>query len=199
MHPWEPNHHYPRGDKKPLHSATCLIEQDAHSNLPFGLIVNRCLAHAKAKLLPIILVNTSSENVWIRQPLLAAELLKVECHSWDSDTSFNRLGSHSSPGHQLILMHPYKKLWYNLKTSVVLIGLRRCLVFLSLAPTLTILSATSTFRQSSSVSCSLWTLGKHHSTKNNSPDSLISYMITKRFSHYMARTGGSVIVSPTQS
>ena len=42
--------------------------------------------------MPVILVNTNSENIWIRQPLLAAELLEVECHSGEYDTSLDRYG-----------------------------------------------------------------------------------------------------------
>ena len=80
----------PGAVKRPLHGATCLVEQAAHSNLPFGIIVNRCLVHPKAKSVPVILVNMNSENIWIRQPLLATELFKVECHSWEYDTSLDR-------------------------------------------------------------------------------------------------------------
>ena len=52
--------------KTPLHGATYLVEQAANSNLPFGIIVNRCLAHPKAKSVSVILVNTHSENILIK-------------------------------------------------------------------------------------------------------------------------------------
>ena len=42
--------------------------------------------------MPVILVNMNSENIWIRQPLLAAELFEAECNSWEYDTSLDRYG-----------------------------------------------------------------------------------------------------------
>ena len=42
---------------------TCLVEHAAKSNLPFEIVVNRCLAHLKAKSVPVILVNTKSKSV----------------------------------------------------------------------------------------------------------------------------------------
>ena len=93
MHPWKLNHHSSGcNKKKTLHSATCLVEQTAHSNLPFGIIVNRCLVHPRAKWVPVILVNMNSRNIWIRQPLLATALFEVGCHSWEYDVSLNRYG-----------------------------------------------------------------------------------------------------------
>ena len=82
----------PGTTKRPLHGVTCLVEHAANFNLPFGIVVNRCLAHPKAKSVPVLLVNTNSENIWIRQLLLAAEHFEVECHSWEYDTSLDRYG-----------------------------------------------------------------------------------------------------------
>ena len=76
--------------KRPMHVATCLVEQAAHSNLPCGIIVNRCLVHPKVKSVPLILVNINSKNMCIRQPPLATELFEIECHSWEYDTSLDR-------------------------------------------------------------------------------------------------------------
>ena len=53
---------------------TCLVEQAQHHNLPPGIVINRCVATTKARSVPVILVNTNQQNVWIQQPLLAAEL-----------------------------------------------------------------------------------------------------------------------------
>ena len=53
---------------------TCLVEQAQHHNLPPGIVINRCVATTKARSVPVILVNTNQQNVWIWQPLLAAEL-----------------------------------------------------------------------------------------------------------------------------
>ena len=50
------------------------MEQPQHHNLPPGIVINRCMATTKASSVSIILVNTNRQNVWIWQPLLAAEL-----------------------------------------------------------------------------------------------------------------------------
>ena len=57
---------------------TCLVEQAQHHNLPPGIVINRCVATTKARRVPVILVNTNRQNVWIRQPLLAAELFSAD-------------------------------------------------------------------------------------------------------------------------
>ena len=49
---------------------TCLVEQAQHHNLPPGIVINRSV--------PLILVNTNRQNVWIQQPLLAAELFSAD-------------------------------------------------------------------------------------------------------------------------
>ena len=54
------------------------MEQAKHHNLPPGIVINRCLATTKARSVPVILVNTTRQNVWIRQPLLAAELFGTD-------------------------------------------------------------------------------------------------------------------------
>ena len=60
---------------------TSLVEQAEHHNLPLGIIANRCVAKVKARSMPIILINTTKQNIWLWKPLLAAELYTVECHS----------------------------------------------------------------------------------------------------------------------
>ena len=57
---------------------TCLVEQAQHHNLPPGIVINRCVATTKARSVPVILVNTNKQNVWIQQPLLAAELFSMD-------------------------------------------------------------------------------------------------------------------------
>ena len=57
---------------------TCLVEQAQHHNLPPGIVINRCVATTKASSVPVILVNTKRQNVWIWQPLLAAELFSAD-------------------------------------------------------------------------------------------------------------------------
>ena len=60
--------------------AVCLVKQAEHNNLPQGIVVNRCVATVKSRSVPVILINTTKQNVWLRQPLLAAELYTVEYH-----------------------------------------------------------------------------------------------------------------------
>ena len=54
---------------------TCLVEQAQHHNLALGIVINRCVATTKARSVPIILVNTTKQNV---QPLLATELFNAD-------------------------------------------------------------------------------------------------------------------------
>ena len=68
----------PGQTNKILSKLTCLVEQAQHHNLPPGIVVNRCLATTKARSVPVILVNTNRQNVWIRQPLLATELFGTD-------------------------------------------------------------------------------------------------------------------------
>ena len=60
--------------------AVCLVEQAEHHNLPQGIVVNRCVATVKSRSVPVVLINTTKQNVWLWQPLLAAELYTVEYH-----------------------------------------------------------------------------------------------------------------------
>ena len=60
--------------------AVCLVEQAEHHNLPQGIVVNRCVATVKSRSMPVILINTTKQNVWLWQLLLAAELYTVEYH-----------------------------------------------------------------------------------------------------------------------
>ena len=59
---------------------TCPVDQAEHHNLPLGIIVNRCVAKTKARSVPIILINTNKQNIWLQQPLFATQLYTVEYH-----------------------------------------------------------------------------------------------------------------------
>ena len=64
-----------QGHTSKLPYAQCMAEQAECTNLPLGIVVNHTLVKpSKSRLVPMILINTNSYNVWIRQPLLAAEL-----------------------------------------------------------------------------------------------------------------------------
>ena len=63
---------------------SCMIEAKECNNLPLGLVVNRTMVTPnKNKPVPIVLVNTNSYNVWIRQPLLAADIVEAKDCPWD--------------------------------------------------------------------------------------------------------------------
>ena len=47
------------------------------------------MAIPKAISIPVILINTNRYNVWIRQPLLAAELFDVECDEMEYRANMN--------------------------------------------------------------------------------------------------------------
>ena len=72
---------------------TCMVEgRDVH-NLPMGVIVNHTMVTPKwSKRVLVVLANTNSYNVWIRQPLLAANIVEVEFCPWDYQTILSRDG-----------------------------------------------------------------------------------------------------------
>ena len=57
-----------------------MVEQAEHHNLPQGIVVNRCVATVKSRSMLVILINTTKQNVWLWQPLLATELYTAEYH-----------------------------------------------------------------------------------------------------------------------
>ena len=59
-------------------SQSYIVEQAVHHNLPQGLVVNSCCVIPKTRRVPMILIDTTDKNIWVRQPLLAAELFEVE-------------------------------------------------------------------------------------------------------------------------
>ena len=67
----------------------CLIDSVVINNLPQGISVNCCLVHPKGSAVPVIVMNQNSYNVWIQQPLLAAEIYWVEHFPWDYGVEFH--------------------------------------------------------------------------------------------------------------
>ena len=64
--------------------------RDIH-NLPMGVIVNWAMVTPKhSKKVPVVLANTNSYNIWICQPLLAADIVEVESCPWDYHTILSR-------------------------------------------------------------------------------------------------------------
>ena len=70
----------PRVDRR----STYLVEKTEDSNLPIGVRVNNTLVTpSKSRLVLVILINNNNHNVWIRQPLYAADLWEVEPKEWE--------------------------------------------------------------------------------------------------------------------
>ena len=61
----------------------CLIDTAAVNNLPQGISVKCCLLHPRGSVVLVILMNQNIHNVWIWQPLLAAEIYWVEHLPWN--------------------------------------------------------------------------------------------------------------------
>ena len=69
-------------DKLP--KGSYMVEASDDDNLPCGVSVNHTYINpTKAKQVSVILLNTNSYNVWIRQPLYAATIWDVELKDWD--------------------------------------------------------------------------------------------------------------------
>ena len=61
-----------------------MVEATNDDNLPCGVSVNHTYVNpTKAKQVSVILLNTNSYNVWIRQPLYATTIWDVELKDWD--------------------------------------------------------------------------------------------------------------------
>ena len=61
-----------------------MVKARAFNNLPMGLVVNRTIVTPnRNKKVPVTLVNTNRYNIWIHQPLLAADIVEVETCPWD--------------------------------------------------------------------------------------------------------------------
>ena len=72
------------GKNTKVHSATpCPIDTTATNNLLQRISVNCCLVHPKGSAVPVIVMNQNNYNVWIWQPLLAADIYWVEHLPWD--------------------------------------------------------------------------------------------------------------------
>ena len=71
-----------------------MIEARSQNNLPLGVVVNRtAVTPSKSSRVPVTLVNTNSYNVWIKQQLLAADIVEVDHCPWDYHSTMSRNGS----------------------------------------------------------------------------------------------------------
>ena len=70
----------------------CLVDMAAVDNLSLGISVNCFFAKPKGSVVPVIIMNQNNHNVWIQQPLLAAEFFWVEHLPWDYGVEFHQEG-----------------------------------------------------------------------------------------------------------
>ena len=71
-----------------------MIEARSQNNLPLGVMVNRTtVTPSKSNRVPVTLVNTNSYNVWIKQQLLAADIVEVDHCPWDYHSTMSHDGS----------------------------------------------------------------------------------------------------------
>ena len=89
-------------NSKSVPQTTCLVEQAVQHNLPQGIVVNWCLVNPRSKVVPIIYINSNNYNIWIRQPLLAAELYTFEYHPWEYETIIDQDGNEINTWLQVI-------------------------------------------------------------------------------------------------
>ena len=82
---------------------SCLIDTAAVSNLPQGISVNCCLVQPRGMMVPVILMNQNNHNIWIQQPLLAAEIHEVDHLPWDYGVDFQHQGDKIEVAFQPIL------------------------------------------------------------------------------------------------
>ena len=88
---------------KLVKNGSYLVESAAHNNLPSGVVVNCSYATSKAGQVVVILINTTSKNIWIHHPLLAAEIFEVELHPWQYKSILHREGNTIKVGFQPIV------------------------------------------------------------------------------------------------
>ena len=59
-----------------------MVELAAHNNLPSGVLINHSYVTPKVGQVAVILINIASRNIWINEPLLAADIFEVELYPW---------------------------------------------------------------------------------------------------------------------
>ena len=85
---------------KLVKNGSYLVESAVHNNLPSGVVVNQSYATSKAGQVAVILINTTSRNIWIHQTLLAAKIYEVELHPWQYKSILHREGNTIKVGFQ---------------------------------------------------------------------------------------------------
>ena len=79
-----------------------MLETAVNTNFPTGVVINHSYATLKTGRVSVILINATNRNIWIRQPLLAADNYEVESHPWQYCANSNREGSDIKINFQLV-------------------------------------------------------------------------------------------------
>ena len=75
-----------------LTKGSYMVKSTDDDNLPCGVNVNHTYINpTKAKQVSVILLNTNSYNVWIRQPLYATTIWDVELKDWDYEPIITKI------------------------------------------------------------------------------------------------------------
>ena len=85
-----------------------MVELAVHINLPSGVVVNCSYVTPKAGQVVVILINTTSRNIWIHQPLLATEIFEVDLHPWQYQSILYREGNTIKVGFQPTVFQRWK-------------------------------------------------------------------------------------------
>ena len=80
-----------------------MIELATHNSLPSGVVVNYDYVTPETEQVAVILINANNRNIWIHQPLLAAEIYEVELHSWQYHSVLYKEGNTIKVGFQPIV------------------------------------------------------------------------------------------------
>ena len=68
-----------------------MVEATDDDNLPYSVSVNHTyVSPTKSRQVSVILLNTNTYNVWIRQPLYAANIWDVELKDWEYKPIFTK-------------------------------------------------------------------------------------------------------------
>ena len=80
-----------------------IVELAACNSLPSSVVVNCSYVTPKAGQVVVILINSTSRNIWICQLLLAAEIYEVKLHPWEYQSMLHREGDTIKVGFQSLI------------------------------------------------------------------------------------------------
>ena len=79
-----------------------IVEQTEHHNLPNGLVVKSCCITPRARRVTVILINTTDQIIWVRQPLMVTDLFEADVEPEQYYTWMDREGDEIIISFQLV-------------------------------------------------------------------------------------------------